>query len=387
LAAAYFAVALPCALAAQPGTAPAEGPAPMKPPTGLITPYAPPTTARAADELDPGVFGDTTSRSRGRTPLVNPAAPSRPSVAPGARGLPNVIGMDPELAAETLRPFGVMPDLREEFFCGATPGLVWDQQPAAGTPITPNVPVRVIVVPHETTVTVPNLVGHPQSELAADFAKAQLCAGETAQDGEGAGGNVVAMSPAPGTPVRSGTRVSVTLRAATAAAPPVPPSIAAAPAAKNPPPDATPAASATTTKPPATTTPSSAATAASPTVTTTTTQPLPAPPAPSISPQALPPGSPDTPYALVQTYWPLLAVGAATLFALLVFFVRGRRASPLELPPQVRLEGRKNTLHNSVRPRAGRLISAEVELRGVRAAGEQRLQTSAQLIQREQILA
>src|SRR5215813_3680803 len=107
LAAASFVVALPCAFAAAPGAAPAEGPAPMKPPAGLIAPYVPPASAHPADELDPGVFSDTASRSRGRTPPVNPTAPSRPSITPGTRGLPNVIGMDRELANETLQPFGI----------------------------------------------------------------------------------------------------------------------------------------------------------------------------------------------------------------------------------------------------------------------------------------
>src|SRR5262249_33898865 len=205
LAAASFVVAVPIAWAAAPGTAPSENPRPepIKPPTGIIEPFVSPGTTRPADELNPNFFNDNGSRSRGRTPPVNPTAPSRPSITPGARGLPNVIGMDRELANETLQPFGIKPDLREEFFCGATPGLVWDQQPAAGTPITPNMPVRVILVPPEATVTVPNLVGHPQSELTADFAKARLCAGETAQDGAGADGTVVAMSPTPGTQVRS----------------------------------------------------------------------------------------------------------------------------------------------------------------------------------------
>ena len=355
----------------------------MKPPAGLIAPYMPPTAAHPAGELDPEVFSGTTSRSRGQTPPVNPAAPSRPSITPGARGLPNVIGMDPELANETLQPFGIKPDLREEFFCGATPGLVWDQQPAAGTPITPNMPVRVILVPPETTVTVPNLVGHSQSELAADFAKARLCAGEMAQDGASAGGNVIAMSPTPGTQVRSGTRVSVTLRAATSAAPSAPSSTAAS----NPPPDTTSTASVTTRQPPATTTPPSTATAPSPAVTTTVTQQLPTAPVPSASPQALPAVSSETPYTFVQHYWPVFAAGAVTLLALLVFFVRSRPSRRAELPPQVHLKGRKNAARTSVRPRAGRVISAEVELRGVRSTGEQKLRTSAQLIQHEHVLA
>jgi len=311
--------------------------------------------------------------------------------------MPNVIGMDRELASETLQPLGVQVNLPEEFRCGATPGLAWDQEPDAGTPLAPNVPVRVILAPPVSTVAVPNLLEHPQEEIAASLAKGRLCAGEqTSQTGDGVGGHVMAMSPAPGARVLSGTRVNVTVRIATlnpspSAPPPatlqtVQPSTvqpAATPTRRAPaaPPRTTPAEAAKPTTP---TTPPPPATAGP---TATIVPPLPTPPATITPPPSPTPAIAQPPATTTTPGWPLVAVGALTLMGLLALLVRSARRTRHGLPKQVRLESRTNSLRTSVESRKGPIVQGDVELRPIRSAAKQMLQMSGSLIRHEEKLS
>lgn|SRR6185295_10242648 len=365
------AAAAPAGVAAPPAGAAAPPAGVLAPPAGL----APPPAAKPPGGILP-------PPPIGAPPSSVPVRPVPPqtSTAPSGRVMPNVIGMDRELAREVLQPFGLRVELPDEFRCGATPGLAWDQQPDAGTALTPNTQVRVLIAPPVMTVTVPDLLGHPQEEIAASLSKAGLCGGEqTSQQPNGTGGNVIEMKPEPGTRVVSGTPVSVMIGSATST-----------PSSRVPP--VTTAQTPATTAPQTTTIPTVEPRRAPP------TSPAPIPTLPSQTTTALPPTSPvlpppapsistEPPPTPTAFGWPLVAVGAVTLLAALVLLMRSVRRRRVELPKQVRMEGRKNLVRTSVEARKTSVIRGEVEIRPVRSPATRSVQASRGLVRNEERLS
>jgi beta-lactam-binding protein with PASTA domain len=135
--------------------------------------------------------------------------------------VPDVLGLEANEARQRVRAAGLEPEV-ERAPSGEPRGIVFDQQPAAGTGVAPRsavvlavsegppettVTVTTTVTETQPTVTVPDVLGDDHVEAGAEIDALDLVADSFPAESDEARGTVVAQNPAGGTRVAEGTHV------------------------------------------------------------------------------------------------------------------------------------------------------------------------------------
>lgn len=145
------------------------------------------------------------------------------SLGPAMRTVPQVAAISLEGALFTLGKAGLtLGTITQADDARLPEGAVIGVLPSPGTVVARDTPIDVVVSNGPPPVPVPQLVGGTQANAAAQLAKLGLVAGEVSSftPSAAADGTILAQSPAPGTPLRVGQVVTLTVqRAAPAAAP------------------------------------------------------------------------------------------------------------------------------------------------------------------------
>ncbi|MEA2225532.1 MAG: eukaryotic-like serine/threonine-protein kinase [Solirubrobacteraceae bacterium] len=134
------------------------------------------------------------------------------SSGPGSAALPSVEGLTSAQALSRLRKAGFKPTTKEEPNAKVAQGRVIGTEPPAGTELQVGSPVSLLLSSGPAQVRVPNVSGDSLSGAEAALTAVGLAVGTITQR-VSAGqtpGTVVAQSPAPGSSVRTGTKVNLT---------------------------------------------------------------------------------------------------------------------------------------------------------------------------------
>jgi beta-lactam-binding protein with PASTA domain len=125
--------------------------------------------------------------------------------------MPDVVGKDVVEAKEVLEKEGVKFVVKEDFTGQKPAGTVIGQTPAAGEKIPEE--GNAIIVMELASVAVPQLIGLGVSAAEEELVKAGLALGERKYEttNRSPGGTVIAQHPAPGKPIISGDKVSMTI--------------------------------------------------------------------------------------------------------------------------------------------------------------------------------
>jgi beta-lactam-binding protein with PASTA domain/predicted Ser/Thr protein kinase len=181
----------------------------------------------------------TRLRAAGLTPIVSPIASStvangrvvveapgpgekvdkgtRVSIAissgPGSAALSSVEGLTAAQASSRLRAAGFKPTTRLQPSATIAQGRAIGTDPPAGTELQVGSPVSVLVSSGPAQVKVPDVTGDSQSGAEAALAAVGLEVGAIAQQASSAQapGNVLSQTPAAGSSVRTGAKVSLVL--------------------------------------------------------------------------------------------------------------------------------------------------------------------------------
>jgi beta-lactam-binding protein with PASTA domain len=134
--------------------------------------------------------------------------------------VPNLSGLDEDRAREILVEAGLVLDLNL-LSDGQRPGQVVGQDPEAGTQVLPGAPVTVSVrrVSAPPPVMVPRLIGSSADAARTAVAAAGLIFKIDPTSVGGSSARVISQWPSPGTRVRSGTTITVTLGVTESASP------------------------------------------------------------------------------------------------------------------------------------------------------------------------
>jgi beta-lactam-binding protein with PASTA domain len=134
--------------------------------------------------------------------------------------VPDLSGLDEDRAREVVVEAGLVFDLNL-LSDGDRPGQVVGQDPQAGTQVLPRTPVTVSVrrVPVPQPVLVPQLIGRSADAARAAVAAVGLVFKMDPNSVGGSSARVISQWPAPGTRVRSGATVTVTLGVTGSASP------------------------------------------------------------------------------------------------------------------------------------------------------------------------
>lgn len=126
--------------------------------------------------------------------------------------VPALVRGDLRRAEELLRRAGLQGRTETRLVEGAADGLVLEQRPAPGTPVPPGTVVELLVA--ERAVRVPDLVGSSQRVLSRALGSVDLAIGQVSSRPERSPpGTILEQNPRPGTLVRPGTPVHVTVAA------------------------------------------------------------------------------------------------------------------------------------------------------------------------------
>ena len=124
--------------------------------------------------------------------------------------VPTFTRLDREQAEALLRQTGLRAQAETRLVEGVADGVVLEQRPQAGARVQPGTTVALIIA--ERGVRVPDLVGGSRRVLERSLAGRDLVAGQVSSRPERRPpGTIVEQSPAPGTLVRPGTPVHVTV--------------------------------------------------------------------------------------------------------------------------------------------------------------------------------
>ncbi|MEO7447655.1 MAG: PASTA domain-containing protein, partial [Humibacillus sp.] len=134
------------------------------------------------------------------------------TAGPGATTVvPTVVGRQVDAAQSALSGAALMGVPAEEFSERSGAGVVMRAEPAAGTTLSKDSTVRLVVSKGPERYAVPTLVGTAASALPAALGPLHLTAGETSNAWSETvkEGTVIAQDPKPGATVKRGTTVSV----------------------------------------------------------------------------------------------------------------------------------------------------------------------------------
>lgn len=135
------------------------------------------------------------------------------STGVGSSVVPKLAGETKAAAIKRLNGLRLRPEATEAPSERIPAGLVIRTEPPAGKRLSPGTPVTVVVSSGPPKVSVPHLKGKTIEQAEAELEKAGLFPGHVReQPREGvAAGTVLLQDPAPGTPVREGTYVSLVI--------------------------------------------------------------------------------------------------------------------------------------------------------------------------------
>jgi serine/threonine-protein kinase len=123
--------------------------------------------------------------------------------------VPDVEGLEEELAVRNIRDAGLEPNVRRLPDSEVQRGIVVSQDPETPQRVDPGTFVTIIVSKGKPTVQVPNLVGRGRDEAVALLSDANLNANVVEVNSAQATGTVTAQSPKAGATVVEGTSVRV----------------------------------------------------------------------------------------------------------------------------------------------------------------------------------
>jgi serine/threonine-protein kinase len=135
------------------------------------------------------------------------------SAGPGVKGVPDVEGLSAEQAEAKLRTAGFKPARKSEANTKVAPGKVIGTSPSAGTETQLGSTVTVIVSSGPAPVKVPNVVGQSRSGAEATLEDAGLAVGAVSSKvaANQPPGTVISQTPAAGSSVHAGEKVSLTV--------------------------------------------------------------------------------------------------------------------------------------------------------------------------------
>ncbi|MDQ4040882.1 MAG: PASTA domain-containing protein, partial [Actinomycetota bacterium] len=184
------------------------------------------TRARAQLALEQQGFSVNVQRepsdtiARGRATRTSPAGGQQVernttltlfvSSGPAQVAVPNVTGQNEASASSELSGAGLRPDVTEEE-SDQTPGTVLRQTPTQGTKVEKGSTVTIVVAKEPSQVEVPDVTGQDQGSASSTLSAEGLTVitRERAVTDEAQDGVVVGQSPAAGTRVDKGSRVTI----------------------------------------------------------------------------------------------------------------------------------------------------------------------------------
>jgi eukaryotic-like serine/threonine-protein kinase len=136
--------------------------------------------------------------------------------------VPKVTSLSEQEAIQKLTDAGFKPVVQQGASATVAKGIVFDENPPAGTPLPPNSNVTITVSAGPAAVKVPDLTNKllPDATTALQQSKLKLGT-QTQQDSQLAPGTVISQSPAPGQTVNQGSPVDVVVASGTGTVPDV----------------------------------------------------------------------------------------------------------------------------------------------------------------------
>jgi serine/threonine-protein kinase len=142
------------------------------------------------------------------------------SLGPERYAVPDVVGKAYELAAQDVTRLHLVPQ-RDEAYSDVVPaGSIVETDPAAGTPLPPNSPVKLKVSKGRSPLTMPNLVGADVNAATDQLRKLGLKVNVTQKDDDRPKDQVIAQDPVDGTGMQKGDTVTLTVSNGPAVPPP-----------------------------------------------------------------------------------------------------------------------------------------------------------------------
>ncbi|MCG8554706.1 MAG: PASTA domain-containing protein [Proteobacteria bacterium] len=126
--------------------------------------------------------------------------------------VPDITSLPLAAAEEVLRARGLRLVVKEKDSHASIPlDHVAAQTPLAGSQVNPQSEVSVVVSEGSAIVSVPAVVGRSLADAKRALEQAGLRVGTPSATGKGPPGTVTAITPAPGTPVKTGSSVTLTV--------------------------------------------------------------------------------------------------------------------------------------------------------------------------------
>ncbi|MCL6550370.1 MAG: Stk1 family PASTA domain-containing Ser/Thr kinase [Acidothermus cellulolyticus] len=136
--------------------------------------------------------------------------------------VPNVINMTQSQAEQTLTSDGFKVKVETQPNASVPQGIVFDQNPTAGTRLPKNSVVTITVSAGPKTVTVPDLTNKSLEDARAALRALGLTVGNVTQrDSQQPAGTVLDQNPKPGSPAAAGSRVDLVVASGTGTVPDV----------------------------------------------------------------------------------------------------------------------------------------------------------------------
>lgn len=136
--------------------------------------------------------------------------------------VPNVINMTQSQAEQTLTSDGFKVKVETQPNASVPQGIVFDQNPTAGTRLPKNSVVTITVSAGPKTVTVPDLTNKSLEDARAALRALGLAVGNVTQrDSQQPAGTVLDQNPKPGAPAAAGSRVDLVVASGTGTVPDV----------------------------------------------------------------------------------------------------------------------------------------------------------------------
>jgi serine/threonine-protein kinase len=140
------------------------------------------------------------------------------------RGIPTVIGLSYDRAAQQLKDSGFTP-VRQDVDSSEPKGVVVDQDPGPGSLHPPGTEVTLSVSTGQATTTVPEVIGDDEETARANLENAgfQVVVRYTGTDDPTEDGFVISQTPGPGEPAEEGSSVTIFVGRLEVIEPPPPP--------------------------------------------------------------------------------------------------------------------------------------------------------------------
>jgi hypothetical protein len=133
--------------------------------------------------------------------------------------VPDVVGLEQEVALILLEESGLTPDVAEELFDPAPKGTVLEQSPTPGADLPRGSSVRLVVSAGTEEFALPDVIGSNVRIAQAQLEQLGLVVRIDTVESEAASDTVVMSNPAPGATVRSSDIVRLTISGQSAATP------------------------------------------------------------------------------------------------------------------------------------------------------------------------